>query len=85
MPDYSVFLLDANGHVINGRSSDFACDDDAYAAARALLDVDGQAEIWSQGRQIGFLLGHPDSPETRSRPNQGDPAACPSAATSARS
>jgi len=60
MPDYRIYLLNAESHIIAVRQAD--CADDAAALASAAESIDGHAgaEVWQRARMVGQVL--PRSP-----------------------
>jgi hypothetical protein len=56
MPDYRIYLLNAESHIIAVRQAD--CADDAAALASAAEAIDGHAgaEVWQRARMVGQVL-----------------------------
>ena len=57
MAFYRVYRLNIDNRIDSPPISfECDCDDDAADAARALLDGNGQAEIWQEGRFVGRVV-----------------------------
>jgi len=63
MPDYRIYLLNAESHIIAVCQAD--CVDDAAALASAAEAIDGHAggaEVWQQARMVGQVFPRPPAP-----------------------
>ena len=55
MPDYRIYLTDADGRIQRGHDLPAAGDDEACAAAREMLAKFPQAEVWQGARKVASI------------------------------
>lgn len=56
MPDYRVYTLGREGHIVDSRIIEAATDADAMAAAEKLAEA-GDLEVWTGKRRVGTVKG----------------------------
>ena len=56
MPNYRIYQIDKNDHVISRKESVAPTDEAALEAAMQYLDLgDGDVEVWDHARKVGRL------------------------------